>query len=269
MRRVSIFPIVLLLTLIGAVGCNSESELPEDVVTTSTGEYVPNENEVAYEEYIAALDGNDSMASGNSLFYSKGEGEFAEVEFFVNEKNEMVKMTEFYTQVGQNSLTVAKKIFYFKEGKKFATKELFEDGHGDDLGFVERVSYYDDNEKPIVTKRRKAPFEQDLDYETFVVSEKHDCSVERALQILNQEGDFNTTFQGFVDQPDALYIIVGGSDPEAFTSSLIVQNIDATIAKLRRNELSMIGTQLIVDFETLENQGEGFEYQILKSVSIR
>ena len=269
MRRASIFPIVFFITLIGAVSCNSESELPEDIVTTGTDEYVPNKNEVAYEEYVAALDGNESMASGNSLFYSKGEGEFAEVEFFVNEKNEMVKMIEYYTQVGQNTMTVAKKIFYFKDGKKFATKELFEEGQGDDLGFVERVSYYGDDEKPIVTKSRKAPFEQDLDYETFELSDNYDCSMERALAILNQEGDFNTTFQGFVDQQGALYIIVGGKGPDAFTSSLVVQNLDETIAELRGDELGMIGTQLVVDFETRENQGEGFEYQILNSVSIR
>ena len=263
MRKAGIYTVFIFLTFIGLVSCGeTEPTAPED----SVAEYTPDKEEVVFDEYIAGIDGNDSLRTGNSLFYSKGEGEFTEVEFFVNEKNEMVKMIEYYTQ---ESMTVAKNIFYFKDGRKFATKELFEDGEGEAMHFVERVSYYGEDEKPIITKRKVATYEQDLDYESYEVAPSHDCDMTRALEILNQEGEFNTTFQGFVKEDVFQYIIVGGSDPDDFSSSLVVQYVDNTIMKLQQNELDMIGTPLTINFETVEDAGEGFEYQILMSATIR
>lgn len=229
-------------------------------------EYVPSEQEVAYEEYMAEVDANEKLGIGNSLFYSRGESEFTEVEFYVNDKNEMVKMIETYTQP---SMTIAKNIFYLKDNQKFASRELFEVEENGQLGFVERVTYYDNKAEPLFTKTRKAPYEQDLELESFKSAKKQDCSMKNALDKLNQTGDFNTTFQGFVKMDGFTYLIVGGPDKDAFTSSLVVQYEDATIKKLMLNELKMIGTPLIVDFQTLEDPGEGFEYQILRSVSFR
>ena len=242
-----------------------EAEVEQDK-NAESGEYTPSEQEVAYEEYMAMIDGNDSLGIGNSLFYSRGESEFTEVEFYVNGKNEMVKMIETYTQP---SMTVANNIFYLKNNQKFASRELFEVEENGQVGFMERVTYYDDKAEPFFTKVRKAPYEQDLEFESFKAVKKQDCSMNKALDKLNQTGDFNTTFQGFVKMDGFTYLIVGGPDDDAFTSSLVVQYEDATIKKLMLNEVKLIGTPLIVDFHTLEDPGEGFEYQILRSVSIR
>ncbi len=246
--------------------CGEQDPNAEDPNEGTVQEYVPNEKEVAYEEYISWVDNNDSLGVGNSLFYSKGDDKFTEVEFTVNDKQEMVKMVEYYTQESQ---TIAKNIFYLKDGRKFATKELFEQYDNGNLSFVERVSYYDEKEKPIITKQRVAPFEQDLEFESFTTAKKQDCSMARALSILNQEGEFNTTFQGFVKESGFIYLIVGGVGDDAYTSSLIVQYEDPTIKKLMIDEKEMIGTPLIVDFQVVEDAGEGFEYQILRSVAFR
>lgn len=241
----------------------SNNSAPEGQEQT---EYVPNEKEVAYEEYISLIDNNDSLPMGNSLFFSKGNDKFTEVEFWINEKNEMVKLIEYYTQ---ESLTIAKNIFYLKDGKKFATKELFEVNENGELGFVERITYYDQDEHPIISKKRKALFEQDLEMESFTTSEKVDCKMDRALRILNQEEEFNTTFQGFVKESGFTYLIVGGPGDDAYTSTLVVQYQDQTIAKLMAKEQEMIGTPLVVDFVIVEDPGEGFEYQILRAVTLR
>lgn len=255
---------IFLFSSLFLTACSSENN-PTDANPTSE-EYVPNENEVAYEEYIAQIDANDSLGVGNSLFYSKGNNEFTEVELFVNDAGVMVKMIESYTQTTQ---TVAKNIFYLKKGKKFASKELYEVNKNGQFSFVERVTYYDEKEKPLVTKVRTAPFEQDLEFETFKSAKKQDCSMQRALNILDQKGEFNTTYQGFVKEGGFTYIIVGGSGKDDFTSSLLVQYEDATVKKLIENEKAMIGTPLIVDFQVVEDPGEGFEYQILRSVAFR
>lgn len=258
------FVIFLFLLILGAC-TTAEEKIPVSDETT-LAEYVPGKEEVAYEEYMSGIDSDNTLGGGNSLFYSKGNGEYTEVEFLVNEKNEMVKMIEYYTQ---ETLTVAKNIFYLKDGKKFATRELFEQGPLNNLSFVERITYYDQDEKPIVTKSRVAPFEQDLEQESFHMADKHDCSMKHALEILNQEGEFNTTFQGFVSEDAFLYLVVGGTGANDYTSSLLVQNVDQTIAKLKANEMSMIGTPLIVNFDNVKDGGEGYEYQILLAVGIR
>lgn len=259
-----LFSIFLLLGFF-LPACSSENN-PVDSTHPTSEEYVPNENEVAYEAYIAEIDSDDSLGIGNSLFYSKGNSEFTEVEFYVNDKGEMVKMIESYTQASQ---TVAKNIFYLKKGRKFASKELYEVNKNGEFSFVERVTYYDDKEKPLVTKERVAPFEQDLDFESFKSAKKQDCSMQRALDILDQKGEFNTTYQGYVKEGGFTYIIVGGVEADGYTSSLLVQYEDATIKKLMANEKAMIGTPLIVDFQVVEDAGEGFEYQILRSIALR
>ncbi len=260
MNRISSL-LVLPLFLLFSCG---EEVVEED---KTSEEYTPSQEEVAYEEYMAKIDADESLSIGNSLFYSRGDSEFTEVEFYVNDKNEMVKMIETYTQP---SSTVAKNIFYLKNNQKFASRELFEAEFQGGVGFTERVTYYDEkNAKPIFTKVRKGPFEEGLELETFSPAKKQDCSMENALNKLNQTGDFNTTFQGFVKMDGFTYLIVGGPDKDAFTSSLVVQYEDATIKKLMLNEMKMLGTPLIVDFQTLEDPGEGFEYQILRSVSFR
>lgn len=255
---------ILLLSTLFLTACSSEDN-PVDADPASE-EYVPNAQEVAYEDYISQIDANDSLGVGNSLFYSKGNDDFTEVELFVNDEGEMVKMIESYTQTTQ---TVAKNIFYLKEGKKFASKELYEVNKNGEFSFIERVTYYDKKEKPLVTKERTAPFEQDLELETFKSTKKQDCNMQRALNILDQKGEFSTTYQGYVKEAGFTYIIVGGPGKEDFTSSLLVQYEDATIKKLIANEKAMIGTPLIVDFQVVEDPGEGFEYQILRSLSIR
>ena len=111
------------------------------------------EDEIAYDDYLIGIDNNDSLTHGKSLYYSKPDGSSTEVEFYMNGENEMLKMVEFYTQ---KTNSIAKNIFYFKDGVKFASKELFEDGEGDNLVFVERLTYYGGDEKPIVTKQRSA-----------------------------------------------------------------------------------------------------------------
>jgi hypothetical protein len=92
--------------------------------------------------------------------------------------------------------------------------------------------------------------------------------MERALNVLNQEQEFATTFRGFVKEDPYLYIIVGEDDVKGYCSSLVVQYVTATIQKLQAHELEMIGTPLIIDFETLSGE-QGYEYQILLSAEIR
>jgi hypothetical protein len=115
---------------------------------------------------------------------------------------------------------------------------------------------------------RTAYYEDELDYESFKLVEKHDCNIKRATDVINQTGEFVTTFRGFVQEEPYLYLIVGENDKNGYSSSLVVQMMTSTIKKLQTNELAMIGKPLTVDFQTLGDE-QGFVYQILISAQIR
>lgn len=266
MKKIFFTSILAIAFLSTIVSCGNDHERTDNQSDKDSAVYTPSEQEIAYDEYIAGIESNDSLMSGKSLYYSKGDGSSTEVEFFLNDKNEMVKLIEYYTQ---ETMSIAKNIFYFMDNHKIASRELFEQGKGDDLVFVERLTYYNDDERPIITKKKEAMYEEELDFESYEIIPKHDCSMQRALNILDQQGEFATTFKGFIKEDVFTYLIVGGSGNDSYASSLIVQQTSPTIIKLQQDEAKMLGMPLIVDFEIVQDPGEGFEYQILRSVNLR
>jgi hypothetical protein len=217
------------------------------------------------ELYLDGLDYNDSLETGNSLFYSRGAGptaESVEVKIFLDDSSQIVKMVEIIVAPGSNSVTSNR--FYYRGDKKVATKRFFQESVKDSAYFVEVRSYYDTNEEVKVTKRRTARFEEQLDQEMFKVVKSEDCKSDRALRILNQQGEFETTFQGFIDMEGFIFLIVGENKKNGFATSLIVQMVTPFVQELRNNEKKMIGTPLIVQFETVTDSG-GSE-QILHGV---
>ncbi len=255
----TVFAIVVASLL---MGCKSDAEHVDELPV----EYKESKEEVVFEDLMAAIDMNDTLSRGNSLFYTKPNGASIEVYIYVNEKGETVKMIESYIDAGSSS--ICSNTFYFKEGARFASVEKFEDGTGEDAHFVERVSFYDEQDNPIISKSRSALFEEELDFEEYKSIDVYDCSMERALSVLNQSGPFATTFQGFVKEEPFTYIIVGENNKEGYSSSLVVQNVDRTIQVLTENEAEMIGKAVIIEFETV-GSAEGYEYQILHHVALR
>ena len=237
-------------------------EVPEDI----NSEYVPNEKETAFEELIFEIDANDSLLVGQSLFYSREGGASVEVEIKVNDSNQMVKMVEEYTT--EEFPSIASNTFYFKNRKMNASKELMEEAVGDSSQFIERVTYYDENENPIITKKKAANFEEELEFESYQIVENQKCSYDRALEVLNQENEYATTFQGFVKEDPYLYLIVGENKEDGYYTSVVVQYMTSLIKKLQQDEKSMLGTPLEIEYETL-NGDQGYEYQILMGVRMR
>jgi len=107
-----------------------------------------------------------------------------------------------------------------------------------------------------------------LDYNSFSMVKKHDCSLKRAIDVINQVDEYSTNFRGFVSEEPYLYIIVGENNMKGYSSSLVVQMMTSTIKKLQLNERKMIGAPLTIDFQTLDDD-QGFVYQILISAQTR
>ena len=246
--------------------CGEETPIAIDETAVKNEEYTANKEEIAFEEKMAKIDANKNLQKGNSLFYSRPDGASVDVELFIDSNNAVVKMIEHYTTATSQSLN--SNVFYLDNNKKFASRELFEYAAKDTLSFSERVTYYDKNEKPIATKMRTAYYEEELDYESFSLVEKRDCSLKRAIDVINQVGEYATTFRGFVSEDPYLYLIVGEDNMQGYSSSLVVQMMTSTIKKLQLNERKMIGAPLAIDFQTMDDN-QGFVYQILVSAQTR
>lgn len=241
---------------------NSDAETTaETVIDTHNG---ATEIDVDYEKYMTTIDLNDSLGIANSLYYSNANGEAVEVLLYLDDSSEVVKMEEI--MIAPETGIVNSNIFYFKDGKKYVTKQYFEETKADSSYFVELRSYYGEKEEALVTKRREAAFEEGLEMESFEIIANKECSSDRAMRVVNQEGEFETTFQGFVELEGFLFLVVGENKKEGYASSLIVQKYSPTILQLKSNEKQMIGKPLVVEFAIIDEQGQ---QQILLDVAIK
>lgn len=250
--------------------CNTgEDTVVEDPDVSITEISQEDEKQLAiteeFEAYMDMIDADDSMDVGRSLYYTNQAGASIEVVFKVNAEGDIVKLEEYTVQPGSG--TVYSNLYYLKDGKRYATKQFFEEGEGEQAFFTELRSYYDEKENVVATKQRSAEFEESLDYEMFAIGKKQECTIDRPMKVINAEGPFETTFQGFIEVEEYLYLLVGENTPDGYVSSLIVQFRDGTIQKLRENELGMKGTPLQIEFATTSDASG--EQQILLGVQIK
>jgi len=82
------------------------------------------------------------------------------------------------------------------------------------------------------------------------------------LNIINQEGEFQTNFQGFTELEGRTFFIVG---TKHFTSTLAFWELNKTLSLLKNNEKRYLDKELIVDF-SVETDANGFTFQVMKNV---
>ncbi len=246
------------------VGCASnDSEESNDEMQQENKAY---KDEADFEARMAAIDQNESLIVANSLQYRDNAGSTEEVSAYLDEDQSIVKLVEDFSEI--NTHNFGTKTFYLENGKKFATKEVYQENRLAEPMFIERITYYDKTEKPVYAKMRQAAFEIDLESLPFSTVSQKNVSASRAMRVLNQEGEFETTFQGLVSDGTLDFIIVGENTPDGFASSLAVQHTEGDIKKLINNEVAMIGTPLEIQYERMVDQ-TGLEFQVLLSAKIK
>ena len=258
-----LFPLTTLLLILTFASCNTDEVVTDSDETDEPVIETPSNDEL--EAYLMEIDLNDELELASSLYYTKGSDsgeEMVQVNLFLTDSSEVLKIEELMVRPGTNS--IVSNVFYYKDEVKCASKQFFEESINDSSYFVEVLSYYDADAKVILSKRRTAMFEDYLDQEAYTVVKNSDCSDARAFDVVNQEGNFETTFQGFVEFGQFTYLIVGENKKVGFASSLVVQRESALIKELRANEKEMIGTPLEVEFGTAMD--DGGSQQILLSI---
>jgi hypothetical protein len=150
-------------------------------------------NEGVFEKRIANIDNNPDLSMLRSLAYNDNEGNTVEAYAYLNAKSEAVRFEEIYNDAKSGNFGT--NTYYVENGKKFATREIYFDKARKEQPFVERVSYYNKKAKVVFSKERYANTEEGLNKSEFNPSTPKDCSEKRVMRVMNQEGEYQTTFQ--------------------------------------------------------------------------
>ena len=250
----------IIITLLVSCGQNTNNQLNNkgDIVTGTATEQA----EFKIEKMISETELNDKLVVMNSLYFTKSDLSSIEVFAYLDKQNNILKIEEKFVDVAKNQSST--NTYYIHKNKKYATKERYSSGKAKNSKYTERVSFYDNNEKVILSKSRSTIFEEDLEANNFINIPFYDCPITRAMNVINQVGEFETKFQGFVINGPDSYLLVGESGDNGYVSSLMIQFHTALTKKLLNNQEKFLGTKLKVEYQKM-TEGSGFEYQILLS----
>ena len=258
--KLTIKSLFFLSTLIFLSACGGEnSDGNGDNSQNQNGTYKSLDSEADLDEYMVLTDQVADSTFIPSLRYSKENGQYIEVQTAVDKNNQISRLLEQYSEgEGQEFGT---KLFYYQNGVKKASVKRFERHTAQNINFVEQVSYYDNDGKVTRSKERIASFESDLSQFDFKEIQPINHDDGRAMRVLEQKGEFTTTFQGFVDAGPQTYLIVGENKEDGFTSALALPAIDPSLQELRDNSKKMIGKKVFVKFAKRLDPSMGYEFQ--------
>ncbi len=251
-----IFP----LLLVGLVSCGSDNS--DEKKTEEKKTIVKHfKNEAEMDRHVLELKKitESSGLTANSLHYEKGDGTMIEVIGHLDTANVIQIIEEQFSE--GSGKTNGTRFYFLNNGKPFVTQELIDQVNGsNEAVFIDRVSYYDEKGKVIKTKERHASFEDDINKMSYKAAPLHAISVDRAMDALNSEKEFATTFQGFVNQDMFSYIILGPDDPNGFTTALRLDYKDQLVNILASDPEKYMGAHVKVNFEV--HVDRGFEFQV-------
>lgn len=247
--------------------CNNLNKKENSSQVEKLSKYKASKLELAYDELVSKIDMDSTLGIVNTLLYTKEDGSSYEVQAFIDENKQFHKIIENYTN--GNNLGYGKTFYYYLDGIKIVTRELYEEKLDSITSkFVERITYYDDKGKVKSAKYRQSEREDDIEFLDFFKTKSNGVKENRVMRALNQEGEFATNFDGFVLSNNSRYLTVSSSDKNGYVSALMVQYEDNNIGKLIKNEAEMIGTPLEIGFEKMMDQA-GFEFQVLMFAKIK
>ncbi len=223
------------------------------------------DNEKQFENEIKTIETNENLVEVSSLDYLKDNGETYLVKGLVETKNDnqdmtLKKLILNKTDANGNETNTT---FYYNGTRKFVSINEQSILKNDELLKVITKSYYNDSNQIFFSKRLSGKAEniENLIYQPCKPIDHNDYV---ALNIINQQGDFQTKFQGFA-QLDGRNLLILGT--EHFTSTLLFSENNNIIKLLKNNEKKYLGKKLIVDF-SVDSQPNGFTFQEMNNLQI-
>ncbi len=242
--------------------CKNEMKENENPETMENGL-----NKSTWEKAMKNIDEQIAIsdAVANSLYYSKETGESEKLVAYLSQENKILKVEEFFS--GKPTENAGRIIYYLNQKKPLVTIELFEDKTNlAEVKFVERISYYDDNGQATYTKEKRANYEEELENVAYKAVDLLTLTTDKIFRILNQEAEFQTTFQGLVETESLNYLIVGEPKLGGYTSAMRIEFEDHLIKEVYKDPKKYMNKKMRVTFQLSRLQGN-FEYQIYTGAS--
>lgn len=265
MKKTALLLLIPLGITLFACQDSSETVIDANDTNSSPNVYQPDQRALAIDQWMEKVDHLMELRIYSTLEYMNGDHELYQVEAYKDTMDtNFVKLVEFTTS--KLTGTLQSTSFYYQDGKKVATRELKEEGSEADLHFVERITYYGDQEESLVTKQRTAEYEEQLEDAAFEVGKAVEVSETKAVRALEQTGEFAPLFEGFVEGEGDLYIVVGENKPNGYTSALLVQSLNGLIGRMYKDPENFKGKELSIAFSK-EFSPDG-DYQLLYGASL-
>lgn len=253
-----LLPLLLLLTACGTSDEPEEKPIKEEKakVVVSFKDEADMDRRMAEIDSIVAKSG----LVASSLYFSKDDtGESIQVDGHMNEDNKIMKIEEVFND--GNGMNNGRRFYYLNGGRPFITLELYDEVNGDRVQFVDRISYYDKKGNVIKTKERRGDYQELVETMKYKPAPLKGITMDRAMRAINQEKEFQTTFQGFVDSDMFTYLSVGENKENGFHSALRLDFKDELILILRSNPEAYMGEKLRVNYEK-RVEDNGFSFQV-------
>ncbi|MFN5415531.1 MAG: hypothetical protein ACK5B9_00635 [Flavobacteriia bacterium] len=244
---------ILFLSLIVLASCSGKTE--EKTLENSKGKI-----DGALDAEMKAIDADISTSGqvATSMRYTKNEDVYIVVNAHLNAGGKFVKIEEDFNDGAKGNN--GKNSFYLKDDKVFATRAYYSDMQAAKPAFVDRITYYDKNEKAIKSIEKRVDYEEDLDQAEYVEVKTVALSIDRARRVLDQKGEFETTFQGFIDVNPLKYIIIGEKNSNGYVSSIRVDYEDDFIKMLLKDQNKYMNRKIFIQFENVVDP-TGMQYQ--------
>jgi hypothetical protein len=241
------------LILLASCSSDNSTEKNSTIKTQSKAQESINAEINAIDQEVS-----NSGQEASSLSYSKESGESIVVRAHLNDKGELLKLEEEYNEgiSGKSGINS----FYYRNKKIIASRERFEDKKTKEKAqFVELLSFYSEKGEVYKTLEKRVNYEEDLETVPYNEIAIQITDISRAERALNQQGEFETTFQGFVEAQALRYIVVG-SAKSGFTSAIRINSEDDFIRFISVNEKKYLNRKVKISFEHVIDP-TGFQYQ--------
>ena len=250
-----LFPVLFFAT-----ACSSNEDLTKYDEKAPVVAVLANEAEMdARRTEIVSIVAKSGLVASSLYFAKPDGGESIQVDGHMDEKNTILKLEEFFNE--GNGKSSGRRIYYLNNGKPFLIHEEFDDVSGTKPQFRDRITYYNESGKALKTKERYADYQDVSESLAYKPAPLHALNIDKVMRVLNQEGEFQTTFQGFIHADVLSYLSVGENDPDGFHSQLRLDFKDPLVMALSANEEGYKGILLRVNYQK-EHDSNGFEYQV-------
>ncbi|MBN9292640.1 MAG: hypothetical protein J0G96_01525 [Flavobacteriia bacterium] len=252
MRKLSFLIPVLLSVLL--FSCKN-NEPTENAAQNDTEEmYLYNKQDT-----LAAIDFalDTSNCVQYSLDYSKENNERYFASLYCDVKGNVLRMEELIISPEQ---LYQKNKFYYDNKRIFATVCEYQEKEDTSLIFIEELNFY--NVKGDVEKSfRKVTRDNAKEEANFILSEKNKkLSNERIFRAVNNEGEFELTFQGIIKTDNLDYLLIGSPEKDGYTTALQIEANTPFIKDIYVNERRYINRKIGVNFE--RQSMSNFSYQV-------